>query len=151
MSLHEFVCESNRIEGIVREPTKAEIAAHEKLLLLPYVAVDDLIRFVGVIAPGKLLRTEPGMDVYVGDHAPPSGGDGIVPALLTILEDSRTEPPYTVHHRYETLHPFMDGNGRSGRALWLWMMQDHGDLRQALGIGFLHTWYYQSLAFTRAA
>ena len=37
----------------------------------------------------------------------------------------------------------MDGNGRSGRALWLWQMvnQHNYDMR----LGFLHLWYYQSL------
>jgi Fic family protein len=36
----------------------------------------------------------------------------------------------------------MDGNGRSGRAIWLWQM-----LRQEGGapLGFLHHFYYQTL------
>ena len=40
-------------------------------------------------------------------------------------------------------HPFTDGNGRSGRALWLWQMNNHAPF------GFLHTFYYQTLENSR--
>jgi hypothetical protein len=49
--------------------------------------------------------------------------------------------PLEAHVRYETLHPFTDGNGRTGRALWYWMMV--GSSRADLG--FLHAFYYQTL------
>ena len=47
--------------------------------------------------------------------------------------------------RYETLHPFMDGNGRSGRILWAWQMIEH-NIAPGLSLGFLHAYYYQTLA-----
>ena len=146
VDLRNFIRESNRIEGIRRAPTKREIEAHETLLSLPKVTVDDLCRFVLTVA-GKPLRTEAGMNVIVGNHRPPPGGPSIEADLCGILwgtENGAT--PFRTHCRYETLHPFMDGNGRSGRALWLWQMLREGRDPYVLRRGFLHTFYYQTLS-----
>ncbi len=67
--------------------------------------------------------------------------------LESVLVGAQILPPYISHVAYENLHPFTDGNGRSGRALWLWQMM-HGTMRQvnmARDLGFLHTFYYQTL------
>jgi Fic/DOC family protein len=97
------------------------------------------------------LRKRVGLNVRVGDHIAPRGGPKIVDELSAILADTLDGDPYAVHHRYETLHPFTDGNGRSGRAIWLWMMDKRGQLDRALELGFLHNWYYQSLSANRTA
>lgn len=145
-----FVAESNRIEGIVRQPTCAEIAAHVEFLETDLchssaAGIGALERLVAVLQPGALIRSRGGMNVRVGYHFPPPGGPDILFQLERLFEQLRVQGAgpdraYSVHHEYETLHPFMDGNGRSGRALWLWMMGGKAPL------GFLHTWYYQSLA-----
>lgn len=148
--LLKFVAESNRIEGIDREPTDAEMAVHDKLLSLSVITIADMEAFVSVVAPGKVLRRKPYMNVRVGNHIAPPGGVGVVNALDDILvrASDRHESPYLVHQAYEHLHPFMDGNGRSGRMLWLWMMYDRDEY--VLQRGFLHTWYYQSLSAWRS-
>lgn len=141
-SLTYFVRESNRIEGIHRDPTKDELVATAQFVALDETpTVSDLIDFVKVIQPNAVPRFTQGRDVRVGNHIPPRGGPHVQAALLTLLGEieAGTHSPYTAHQAYEHLHPFTDGNGRSGRALWLWMVGGHAPL------GFLHSWYYQSL------
>ena len=146
--LRKFVVESNRIEGIEREPTHIEQDLHAMFLALKNPMVGDMETFVSAVQSGAELRDRCGMYVRVGEHRPPDGGPDIRRALDAILTRAKSdESPYWVHQAYETLHPFTDGNGRSGRTLWLWQMIQRGGYyqRQAQELGFLHTWYYQGL------
>lgn len=144
-TIRDFIIESNKIEGILREPTNAELKAHSDLLKIDNITIAILQEFVFALQPGARLRETADMNVQVGKHIAPSGGVNIVVKLNEILSNLRDSDPYEVHRQYENLHPFMDGNGRSGRALWLWMMDRKGELYRALKLGFLHNWYYQSL------
>lgn len=142
--LVEFVAESNRIEGILRAPTQEEIAATGGFIELPVVTVPDLEALVHCFAIAR-LRNERGLDVRVGNYIAPPGGPGIQRSLEAILKTMHARTPWTNHVLYERLHPFTDGNGRSGRALWAWDMRQRG-LTTARKIGFLHAFYYQTLA-----
>ena len=151
MSLRYFVSESNRIEGIQRDPHDREIEELERMLEAPSLTVARLCSFVNVYQPNAMLRKDCGLNVRVGDHIAPPGGPEIRQALEDILDRVNANRgmvrgesgAYAMHHAYETLHPFTDGNGRSGRAVWLWQMRGHAPL------GFLHHWYYQSLQMGR--
>ena len=141
-TLTDFVRESNRIEGIERVLQK-EVAAHEKFLQLDRIDIQDMTWFVQQVQPDAQLRDVMGRNVRVGNYYPPQGGIAILGKLGNILHqaniiDDKPAHAYEIHHEYESLHPYTDGNGRSGRMLWLWMMRE-------APLGFLHTFYYQAL------
>lgn len=144
MNQVEKIAESNRIEGIERPPTASELREYERFLGLPHVTVNDLIAFVIVYQPNARLRDRAGLDVRVGRYMPPLGGPHIAEQLDALLLDvnAGNVTPWEAHLRYEKLHPFTDGNGRSGRMLWYWMEGPSPHAR----LGFLHAFYYQTLA-----
>lgn len=147
--LWDFVRESNRIEGITREPTTDEVGYTAAFVGLSRLTLTALTDLVGAYQPNAKLRRHPGMDVRVGNYYPPKGGTHIERDLLDLLVDANESifTPWQVHIRYESLHPFTDGNGRSGRAIWLWQMLKLGARAEnwALDLGFLHSFYYQTL------
>jgi hypothetical protein len=146
-----FVFESNRIEGIEREPTDLELVAHYEFMMLKVPLLDALVNFVRTVEPSAVLRDRPGLDVQVGDYVAPPGGfmirerlDGLLHCITRNASNTRAlYSPWLAHVEYEKLHPFMDGNGRSGRALWLWQMYDQN--HEVPRRGFLHEFYYQTL------
>ncbi len=142
--LREFIRESNRIEGIDREPTEDEIKVVGAFVEFPAVDIMDLQAAVSVFQPGARLRANQGMDVRVGNYIPPRGGPEIRTRLENLLTHMHKHAPHAVHCSYEDLHPFTDGNGRSGRLLWLWMMVKRDG--QMPPLDFLHQFYYQTLA-----
>jgi fido (protein-threonine AMPylation protein) len=143
MEIVDKIAESNRIERIYRDPTPEEIAEYTRFLALKEVTIEELQQFVDVYAPGKVLREWPGMNVFIGGRFL-VGGPHVREELQRLLDDINAGRirPYEAHLAYEMIHPFQDGNGRSGRMLWYWMMEDRG---HDTGLGFLHRFYYQAL------
>ena len=142
MSAEDFIRESNRIEGIHREPTGQEIAEFVRFISLTQVTLRDCEEFVGVYQPDAKLRSKANMNVRIGNHFPLKGGMRVVYQLENILSKLYKNTPYKNHVMFETLHPFTDCNGRLGRMIWMWQMKE-------APLGFLHHFYYQSLDGSR--
>lgn len=132
-----FIRESNKIEGITNDPSFDEIKEFNRFMSLRKIEVQDLIDFVKVYQPNARLRDDWGLNVQVGYYRPPAGHPNMALDLEFLLNADLDA--FSMHIEYEKLHPFTDCNGRSGRMLWAWQVQD-------ISLGFLHKFYYQTLS-----
>ena len=147
--MQKFIYESNAIEGIYRAPSALEVSSFRIFMEMPELTFDDVLVLQAVFAPAKPLRSEPYMNVRVGDHIAPPGGIAIPLRLKEIIADANAgDNPWQTHVDFESLHPFIDGNGRTGRAIWAWHMQRLG--RDPFNLSFLHRFYYQTLENSKA-
>lgn len=146
-SLLKFLRESNLIEGIKTEPSPNNINKLSEFLTKETLTIGIVEDYVAYIQPRAILRSKEGLNVKVGSYTAPLGGSAIANKLEEILTkcayQKAAEFPVEItklHNTYESLHPFTDGNGRSGRAIWLWMSRGFSPL------GFLHQYYYDTLS-----
>lgn len=142
--LRPFADESNKIEGMGPAALK-EMEALVYFLEGPMVTTQALELYVGAVAPGHVLRNRVGLNVRVGNHIAPPGHPEIEHRLHNRLMSRNRYTPYKNHLWYENLHPFTDGNGRSGRALWLYEMLEQDRWERVRQLGFLHSFYYSTL------
>lgn len=107
------------------------------------LTLDDLVAIQAVLVvgePGPGIRTRPGTRVVNSltrevVYEPPQDHDQIV-ELLEVLIAYFNEPRFEeydplermalIHYQFEKIHPFYDGNGRTGRILNLLYLVQHG-------------------------
>lgn len=138
--LMEFAKESNRIEGITNADDNERM--FEKLEAFLKFKELTAVRVCGFNEWG-VLRRHTGMNARIGERSCLPGGDSLKHHFALIIHTLSERSPFVNHVDFEKLHPFTDGNGRTGRAIWLWQMVNQHDYD--LSLGFLHKWYYQSL------
>ena len=101
------------------------------------IAHEDVLRLHKIIAGRVMEQGEAGryrtIRVRVGPYSPPSP-ELVSGLMFEFLEwwnkDSGALTPVLcsaiVHYQFEAIHPFADGNGRTGRALALWELYRRG-------------------------
>jgi Fic family protein len=94
-------------------------------------------------ALGEFRRTQnwiglPGANVFEAHFVPPPP-EQILPAMANLevfFNEADHMPPLVrvalIHAQFETIHPFIDGNGRIGRLLIIFFLFSHSVLRQPL-------------------
>ncbi len=110
----------------VEKNAAKKLITHEEVLRLHKIIAGDVM---DQGAAGR-YRT---IAVRVGRYVPPPASDvsglmfellkwwnGESPGLSPVLSSA------IVHYRFEAIHPFADGNGRTGRALALWELYRRG-------------------------
>lgn len=110
------------------------VEKHAKKKTIRHEDIFDLHRLLAgkVMDQGEAGRYRT-IQVRVGRHYPPAAADvsGLMfellewwnkkaPELSTVLSSS------ILHYQFEWIHPFADGNGRTGRALALWELYRRG-------------------------
>jgi len=98
---------------------------------------EDIFELHRILAGGVMDQGEPGryrsIAVRVGNHLPPAPSEvsGLMFELLEwwngkAKEISPVLSSSILHYRFEDIHPFADGNGRTGRVLALWELYRRG-------------------------
>lgn len=110
----------------VEKHAKRKVVRHEDVFELHRLLADK------VMDQGEAGRYRT-IAVRVGKHYPPPAVD-VSPRMFELLEwwnrrATELSPVLSssvVHYQFEWIHPFADGNGRTGRALALWELYRRG-------------------------
>ena len=144
IGLVEFIIRSNQIEGYELDPEEVKEAVEGYLEGYPptyitqnphifshlagvdvakkgHQTIDDVRNIHRAMGPGALESGAPGV-LRSGVEAQSAGGTKYVPSAdvpdaLTWWSNQAWGDPFEAHTVYELVHPFADGNGRSGRII----------------------------------
>jgi len=102
-------------------------------------------------APGQFRR----VPVFVGSLVPPPANhiESLIHDLEKFINENRSILPLIktglAHVQFETIHPFLDGNGRIGRLLIVLMMMDYGLISEPVLYPSFYFMKYRSEYYNR--
>ena len=110
----------------IEKRAQKKLLGHEDVLELHRIVAAEVME-QGDAGRYRMIR------VRVGPHVPPAPEE-VSGLMLELLEWWNREAPRLspvlssaiLHYRFEAIHPFADGNGRTGRALALWELYRRG-------------------------
>src|SRR5437773_4269829 len=110
----------------VEKNAQRNVITHAEVLKLHRIMAGEVMD-QGMAGQYRTIRVRVGS--YVAPHP-----DRVRPMMSDLLEWWNKDAPKIspilssaiVHHRFETIHPFADGNGRAGRMLSLWELYRRG-------------------------
>lgn len=132
VDMHKYISESNKIEGIF-DPTEDT----QSMLAWDFISSKASITHDVIKKTQKMITLHqeelaPNMRGYYRDVSKTIVTVGgrlcaaplIVPMLMDNIvldmKDWRKQDPVVMHIRFEKVHPFVDGNGRTGRMILWW-------------------------------
>ncbi|PWT73649.1 MAG: hypothetical protein C5B59_12710 [Bacteroidetes bacterium] len=128
--VHAFLKESNLIEGVTDDDSLVQAWKAWDYLMKEDVLTKDVVLHTHKIlmAHQKIRADQKGhfrkLNVTVGGYEAPDWKEVPNRMWAWTLEAMRRSPPIDdkqLHIEYEKIHPFVDGNGRTGRMFMNWM------------------------------
>lgn len=148
MMTSNHIHQSNLIEGVVdadedvRSMEAWAFISHKKRL-----TYHDVMELHRLIMEKQLSEKDAGhtrkLNVNIGGRECPNPylADHMLRNWILDMTNWATLDPKTMHVRFERIHPFVDGNGRTGRMLMWWHEQKLGHEPTLIEYSDRHSYY----------